>query len=599
MVGEREKFEKALALHRNGDFSRAARLYRSVLKSAPRHFGAAHMLGAVYLQQREYDDAVRQIRRALQIDPDSPEARNNLGTALKNAARLDEALAEYDRALALRPDYPHCLCNSANALSLLGRSAEAIARYDRAIQLRPDYAEACFNRGRVLEGLQRWKEAEASYRKAIELDPSSADAHHGLANALNALRDDEEALASIDRALAHRTGDAVLLTTRGNILADAGRLDDALASHDAALAARPGFAAARNNRGFVQRALLRLDAAAADYERAMALDPEFAEARWNLGLLQLLRGDWKNGWRNYEARFDKTNAAAVKLDRVAPEWKGETVQGRRILLFGEQGFGDVIQFARFARHFSRNGAHVILRVKKKLHRLLSDIAPGVELADSSAPPPAADHQLALMSVPHALNLTSEAFAPDIPYLHAEPARTEIWRERLGNHGFKVGVCWQGNPAPRIDRGRSIPLREFQPIAAIDGVRLLSLQKHDGMDQLERVPQDMTVERPSISFDETDAFVDTAAIIANLDLVITSDTAIAHLAGAMGRPVWVLLKQVPDWRWLLEREDSPWYPTMRLFRQSEAGDWAGVMQRVAQALRDTAGDAVHDSLQSVA
>lgn len=599
MVGEQEKFEKALELHRSGDLPRAVRLYRTLLRTFPRHFGAAHMLGAVYLQQRQFEDAVRQIRRALQIDPNSAEARSNLGTALKNAGRLDEALIEYEQALALRADYPHCLCNSANTLTLLGRSTEALARYDRAIALKPDYAEAHFNRGRTLQGMQRWAEAVESYRKAVELDPSSVDAQHGLADVLNAMRDYEGAIASIDRAIARRSGDAALLTTRGNILADAGRLEEALASHGAALACQPEFVEALNNRAFVQRELLRFDEAAADYERAIALAPGFAEARWNLGLLHLLRGDWRKGWENYEARFEKANAAAVKLDSVAPEWCGDAMEGRRILLFGEQGFGDVIQFARFVQHFSNGGAHVVLRVKKKLHRLLSGIAPGIELSDTNAPPPIADHQLALMSVPHALGMTAEAFAPMIPYLHAEPARVEMWRERLGSHGFKVGICWQGNPVPRIDRGRSIPLREFRPLADIDGVRLVSLQKHDGVDQLDSKPQDLIVERPSLSFDETDAFVDTAAMIANLDLVITSDTAIAHLAGAMGKPVWVALKRVPDWRWLLDRDDSPWYPTMRLFRQRKAGDWADVMQRIARALREVAGAAPGSSLQSVA
>ena len=322
-----------------------------------------------------------------------------------------------------------------------------------------------------------------------------------------------------------------------------------------------------------------------DYRRAFTLNPDHFEARGNLALTQLLMGDWEQGWEGYELRFRKRHNAARRPVHPASEWAGEPLTGRRILLFAEQGYGDAIQFIRFLPAIKALGGHITVLADRRLHRLLSTVAIDAEFIDFVSPDTKFDFQIALMSIPRVLGLRTDNVPPAVPYLHADNTRLDSWRTRLGEHGFKVGLCWQGNPAGSIDNGRSIPLREFLPLSQIDRVRLISLQKNFGLDQLHNRPASMAIETPGHDFDDgADAFIDTAAMMANLDLVITSDTSIAHLAGALGRPVWVALKYVPDWRWLLDRTDSPWYPTMRLFRQTRSDDWAGVVAQMAEQLR---------------
>jgi tetratricopeptide (TPR) repeat protein len=588
---QQARFAKALDLHGAGALDQAARLYRSVLQAEPAHFDAAHMLGVVHLQRGEHELAERQIRRALQISPNVPEACNNLGTALRHLDRLDEALASYDRAIALRARYPEALCHRGNALRLLHRSEEALDSYARAIAARPNYVDAHYNRGAMLEELQQWDDAAACYENVLALQPDFVEAHNNLGNVLQALGRHEEALASYGQAIARRPGYAEALTNRGNVLRRLSRLDEALADHNAALALRPGFAEAFNNRGSAWHDLGRFDDAIADFRQVFARNPMHFEARANLALAQLLLGHWEQGWDGYEFRFHKKQNATFRPDHPASEWSGEPLDGRRILLFAEQGFGDAIQFVRYVPALQAMGAHVTVMAHRRLHRLLATAGEGIEFVAAAMPEMRFDYQAPLMSLPRLLNVRVDTVAAPQSYLHADPARSETWRARLGSHGFKAGLAWQGNPAGSVDHGRSIPLREFAPLSQIGRVRLISLQKNHGAEQLDKRPAGMAVETPGHDFDGgADAFVDTAAMMMNLDLVVTSDTSIAHLAGALGRPVWVALKSVPDWRWLLGREDSPWYPSMRLFRQSRIGDWSGPVAAMARELRGLAHNA---------
>jgi tetratricopeptide (TPR) repeat protein len=595
------RLEQALALHGAGEFDRAARFYRSILAVEPTHFAAAHMLGALLLQQGAYDAAQRQLRRASQINPYSPETLNHLGMALRHLDWLDDALAAYDRAVALRPNYAEAYCNRGNVLRLLKRFDAALASYDRAIALKPHYADAYHNRGALLEALDRWDDAAASYENAIALRPDFPEALNNLGNVSRVLCRYDEALAAYDRAIALVPDYAGALTNRGNVLRDMHRYAEALESHERALALEPGLAEIYNNRGSVYRDISRFDDAMRDYRDALSLAPGHIEARWSLGLTQLLLGDWEQGWENYELRFGKRYNASRRPDNPAPEWLGEPLAGRRILLYGEQGNGDVIQFVRYAAALEAQGAEVTVLTHRRLHRLLSSVGATVKFASAVTPEQPFDFQIALMSIPRILTLRPGNVVARTPYLAADPRRVDIWRARLGGHGFKVGLCWQGNPAGSIDNGRSLPLREFAPLATIDRVRLVSLQKNHGVEQIDKRPAGMILETPGHDFDDgADAFVDTAAMMANLDLVVTSDTSIAHLAGALGRPVWIVLKHVPDWRWLLGRADSPWYPNARLFRQHAVDDWASAVRDVAAALGARVGAASADGdISSVA
>ncbi|HXC57378.1 MAG TPA: tetratricopeptide repeat protein [Rhizomicrobium sp.] len=595
------RFEQAFGLHRSGDLDRAAALYGVILQADPTHFAAAHMLGALHLQRSQFEPAERQLRRALQLDPYAADALNNLGLALRHLDRLDEALDAYDRAIALRPNYAQAFCNRGNALRLLKRPDEALAAYDRAVALDPAYADAYYNRGGLLEELQRWDDAVAAYEIALALRPGFPQALNNLGNALRAVCRYDEALDAYDRALALAPGYAEALTNRGNVQRDLQRYGEALASHEQALALRPDLAEAFNNRGSVHHAMRLFAQAKRDYRHTLALSPHHMEARSSLGLTQLLLGEWEEGWENYELRFRKRQNAARRPAHPASQWAGEALAGKHILLYGEQGFGDVIQFVRFVPLLQSLGARVTVMAHRRLHRLLATVAADVAFVDAVSPAQEFDFQSALMSLPRALGVRAHTVPAPARYLKADAQRSEVWRTRLGEHGFKVGLAWQGNPAGTVDNGRSVPLHEFQPLSGIARVRLVSLQKNHGVEQLDRRPAGMTVETPGFDFDDgADAFLDTAAMMMNLDLVVTSDTSIAHLAGALGRPVWIALKQVPDWRWLLDRADSPWYPSARLFRQSQVGDWAGVARDMTAALRGLVRDAATDGdISSVA
>ena len=565
-------------------------MYRSVLAAAPTHFAAAHMLGVVHLQLGRPEDAERQLRRATQIDPYSHEALNNLGMALRRLDRLEEAVNAYDRAIALKPDYAEAHCNRGNALRLLKRPEQALASYDRAVSLRPTYVEAFYNRGGVLEDLQYWDDAVASYENAVALNPDFPEALNNLGNALFSVARYDEALSAFNRALALRPDYADVLANRGNMLREIHKFDAALADQNRAIALNPRSAEYFNNRASVFRESGRFDEALADYSHALVLSPGHVEARANLALTQLLLGNWQQGFEGYELRFRRRKAAATRRGNSTREWAGDDIAGKRLLLFAEQGFGDALQFIRFVPVVQALGAIVTVQASRRLHRILSTVAGGVTFVDAIDPAMTFDYQLALMSLPRLLGIRTDTVPATGAYLHADARRSEIWRARLGEHGFKVGIAWQGNPAGSIDNGRSIPLKEFAPLSAVEHVRLVSLQKNFGAEQIDRKPAGMIVETPGFDFDDgADAFIDTAAMMANLDLIVTSDTSIAHLAGALGRPVWIALKHVPDWRWLLDRPDSPWYPTARLFRQARPGDWNGVMAEIAAALHVTVRD----------
>jgi len=591
----KQGFDEALRAHRAGRLAQAAGLYRAILDRDPTHFGAAHMLGALFLQQGNAAGAERQLRRALQLDPYAAEALNHLGMALRSLDRLDEAVDAYDRAIALRPAYAEALGNRGNALRLAGETEAALESYNRAIQLKPGYADAYYNRGALLEEMDRPDDATAAYEMALALNPGFPQALNNLGNALRTVCRYEEALSAYDRAVSLMPDYAEALTNRGNVLRDLNRHDEALASHDRALALKPDLAEAFNNRGSAHHAMRRFAEAKRDYRHALRLAPQHVEARASLALTQLLLGEWEEGWEHYELRFRRRHNAARRPDHKASEWMGEDLAGKRLLLFGEQGFGDMIQFVRFVPLMRQRGAQVTVAVPRRLHRLLATVAGDADFVDRVTPEMNFDFQIALMSLPRVLGMGPDTVPHATPYLVPDARRSEIWRARLGEGGFKVGIAWQGNPAGSVDHGRSIPLREYAPLGAIDGVRLISLQKNFGAEQLDRRPAGMIVETPGFSFDDdADAFIDTAAMMANLDLVVTSDTSIAHLAGALGRPVWIALQHVPDWRWLLDRADSPWYPTARLFRQARPGDWAGVMAQMAAALKTVAQGARGDT-----
>lgn len=555
--------------------SLADKIYRGIFAN-PKHFPAVYLLSSLLLQTNSAAEAELALRCAADLNPSSPEVQNNLGLALARQGKLAEALRHYDRALALKPAYPAALLNKGNALRQRGDTEGALALYDQALALE-DGADLHFNRGAALEALGRLEDAKAAYATALRLKPQFPDALNNLGNAVAAAGEPQKGLALLDQAIAQNPASAMPYVNRGAVLSQLRRFPEAREALEQALALNPGLTEAWCNRGNIARETGDIDGAMADYARALALKPGDRQALWNRGMTRLLLGDWSQGWADYELRHVRRPVP----DFAMPEWRGEVLGGRSILLCSEQGLGDAIQFSRFAGALRERGAAVTLLAPAGLARLLDQLE-GVRVVGEVAPDEHFDRWAPLMSLPRYLGFTPQQMpAAPMPYLRAEQARTATWAARLGNQGRRIGICWQGNPAGCIDSGRSIPLRKFAPLAAVPGVRLISLQKGPGLEQLE------SAGLPVEAFPEMDAgpdgFLDTAAIIAHLDLVITSDTSVAHLAAAMGKPVWLALKLVPDWRWLLGRADTPWYPSMRLHRQARLDDWDGVFERMAADL----------------
>lgn len=572
----------AVALLRAGRVEQAHQICQALLAADPTDGEAAHLLGFTALRLGRPAEALVALEQAARLQPGNPELFNNRGNALKALGRSEEALASYRRALALLPDYAEALNNAGLALYDLKRHGEALASYDRALALRPDYVVARANRGDALKALGRSEAALADYDATLAAVPHFLQALNNRGNLLRTLGRFDTALADFEQALRVRPGDAQALNNRGAVHKAMMAYEAAVADYDAALRVQPRFAEALSNRGVALEALGRFDAALASYDQALALQPDHAEAQRNRGLLRLLTGVWEEGWAACESR--RRLASWTSRDLAGPELeRASDAVGARVLLYAEQGLGDTIQFARFAQRLARAGASVTLEAQAPLVALLGSLA-GVTVIARGAPLPTHDFHLPLMSLPRLMGAAPETLATQAPYLSADPDRVAHWSRRLGEHGFKVGIAWQGNPSGEIDQGRSIPLSAFDALTRISGVRLISLQKGFGVEQLDATPAGMEVETLGADFDTGDqAFVDTAAVMAGLDLVITSDTAIAHVAAALGRPVWVALKTVPDWRWGLTGEDSPWRPSARLFRQTTRGDWTGVFDRVAQAL----------------
>jgi tetratricopeptide (TPR) repeat protein len=602
-----------LALRR---FADALASFDHAIALDPNDAGTLTNRGIALKELGRLDEAVASHDRAIARDPAFAEAFNNRGFALLELDRPDAALADFDQAIALQPDYAAALKNQASAFSKLKRHTEALASCDRALTLDPHDAETLINRGTAFMALGRFADALASYDRATTLDPDNAAAVTGRANASRALGRSRDALADYDRALAldpalvsvwisrsdllrelGRFGEALAsceravaldpnsaaaFSMRGVALKELGRLGDAVDNYDRAIAIDPLFAEAFNNRGVALVDLRRIDEALASYDRALELDPDYVAARKNRAFCNLLIGRYAEGWPGLEPRLPTSETECY--DRLTfPSWQGEDPDGRRLLVYSEQGIGDVIQFARYLPLLAARRCRLTFLTYPLLVRLFQPLTHGIEVVTALDDQHMFDAQCSLMSLPcrFATDLTS---IPDVSYLRAEAPLAARWGERIGHNGFKVGIVWQGNPRQKRDRVRSIPLRAFCDLATLPGVRLISLQRHHGLEQLAQLPDGVTIE--TLGHDiigGTDAFADTAAVMSNLDLIITSCTAVAHLAGALGRPTWIVLDYAADWRWLLDRDDSPWYPTVRLFRQPRPGDWASAFADVKRSL----------------
>ena len=542
-------FQRAVEFHQRGEWERARAAYEEVIEQQPRHSDALHLLGVIAAQTNNPARAVELIRRAIDIDPTNYVAHGNLGAALHGLGQLDAALASYDRAIGLKANFAQAHLLRGNLLYELKCLDAALTSYDSAIAFNPGLAEAYSNRGNVLCEQKQITSALASYDAAIALKPNFAEAH----------------------------------SNRGNVLRGLDRFDAALASYDRAIAADPACVSAYFNRGVALNQLKRPAAALLDFERAVAIEPNFAEARFNRSLVQLLMGDFANGWREHEWRWKNRFGSNIheRRDFGAPLWLGEeSLDGASILLYGEQGFGDTLQLCRYARRVADLGADVILEVPKPLEGLLADLEGVSQLVSQGSPLPPFDYHCPLMSLPLAFKTDLGTIPAPGRYLRADASKIERWRERLGRSTApRIGLMWNGNPIQPNDRNRSFRLANWISFLP-SGFQYVSLQRDVQKADMRTLEEHSHIVNWG---DELRDFSDTAALCDCMDLVISVCTSVAHLSGALGKPTWVLLAHAADWRWLLDRSDSPWYPSAVLYRQPSRGDWPAVFRRVQRDL----------------
>jgi tetratricopeptide (TPR) repeat protein len=557
--------------------SEAHAFFRQAVKINPRSVHALSNLALVLQRLDRHDEALINLNKALAIEPSNALALNNRGHILWRLKRLEEALKSLDQALAVKPDYDDALCNRGNVLVELQRFEEALACYDRALSMAPQDAPTWNNRANTLLALGRRSEAMASYDRAQQLDPCDLSILKDRGSALYYENRHEEAISCFDQALALKPGDIYFIYKRGTVLAKLNRYEEALACFDHALAAQPDNVDALDNRGSVLAALQRAAEAIASYDRALAIKPETAEAHWNRGLTLLRVGDYEHGWDEYEWRWKLPDVQHQPRDFSQPQWLGEPIRGKTILLHAEQGFGDTIHFLRYVPLVAGLGAKVIVEVQRELRSLASRIEGASLVLNRGEALPSFDYHCPLLSLPRAFKTRLETIPSKTPYLTAASEKLSTWDELLVRSGKpRIGIAWAGNATFSGDATRSIGLQRLAPLLSLPHFQFVSLQKdlRAGDDEILRKHPDV-VDLGNRLVD----FSDTAAIMSLLDLVISSDTAIVHLAGALGRPVWVLLEHLPEWRWLLGRDDSPWYPSARLFRQPASGDWESVVSRV--------------------
>ncbi|HET9715573.1 MAG TPA: tetratricopeptide repeat protein [Pseudolabrys sp.] len=632
------------ALGRHED---ALEAYNRAILLNPKYPEAFNNRGNAFRALKRPREALASFEQAIAARPQYPEALNNLGNALMELGQPEAALASYDRALAARPSYHDALFNRASARRLLGRLEEALVDIDAALELNPNAAASHTARGDVLLALKRKEEALQSYERALELEPRAADALAQRGRVLRELGQFSESIASYDRALMIKPGQPAILVARGNTkfamgfhaaalndyddalaqkpnfaeahgnrgnaLRELGRHQQALEAFDRSLALKPDYEEGYNNRGNALNELNRPEEALADYDialglnpnnayawvnrgtslrylgrfqealasfdRAIELHPALAEAHWNSSLLCLSIGDFARGWEGYEWRWRRGGAMQPR-DFPQPQWRGEDVAGRTILLHAEQGFGDSIQFLRYVPMVAARGAKILLELPQSLIPLVPKCDAIIGLYCRGDRLPSFETHCPLMSLPLAFETRVESIPTVVPYLQTQDERLVFWQKRLADIPRpRIGLTWSGKTTHKNDHNRSIPLQMLEPILSIRGVHFISLQREY------RESDALTLARlPILRLeDEIRDFSDTAAILSEIDLIISVDTAVAHLAGALARPLWLLIPHIQDWRWLTQRCDSPWYPTARLFRQPRTGGWPKVIAQVRQEI----------------
>jgi hypothetical protein len=573
-----ELLQQGLMLCRSGRFSEAKALYEELLKSHPDQPKALTNLGAIEFQSGHFEAGLNLIQKSIQIDADQPYAFHNVSNELLKLKRYDEALTYCNRAIALKSDLAEAYNNLGIALESLQRHNEALINYDKAIALKPDYPEAHNNRGIVLHYLNCIDDALMSYDYAISLKSDYAKAHNNRGNLLKDLERFNEAFNCYNQAIESAPDFAEAYFNRGVMLAKLDRLNEALDDYDRAIVLRTDYADAYCNRGQVLQQLNKVEDALRSYNRAIELDDALSLAKWNKAFVLLLLGDYVQGWKLYEWRWETCQKEFRRhFDQAL--WLGDrSIEGKTLLIYAEQGLGDFIQFCRYALMAEALGAKVVLEVPAPMLSLMETLKGDFTIVEKYKALPHFDLQCPMMSLPLAFKTLVQTIPGATPYLEVDRAKKERWRQRLGDKkALRVGVAWSGSD---INKKRTISLQQLEPLLQLP-FEFHSVQKAVSAEDIVMLSNRDCVH---LHHDELRDFSDTAALISEMDLVISIDTASAHLAGALGKPVWVMLPLAPDFRWLTDRKDSPWYPTAKIFRQVALDEWSNVITDVVDNLK---------------
>ncbi len=610
-----QRLSTALNHHQAGRYDQAEALYHQILQQQPQQADALHLLGMILFSRGELDKAAGLILNAIESNPQVPAFHNNLSVIRYTQGQLDLAITLADQAIRLMPDYVDAYINKARALSAQKLTAEALQVYEKALNLAPQNATVHCHIGIMFQSLNQLDQAKMYYTNALKLNPQYVDAYNNLGTVLQQQGLNQEARACYEQALRLDPNFAGAYTNIGRIMQALGDLEEAKKFHVKALEVAPNFPEAENNLGIIfqeegndeeaiehfRKALeirpqyadaysnlgnialcaCQIEEALDYFQKALSIQPNLVDAHWDRAIAWLLSGNYPKGWEEYEWRFRKKDYPPRTYQQ--PLWDGSPLNGKKILIYDEQGFGDTFQFIRFLPQVQEKGGEVIFECHHGLKEILNGIQ-GVdtliERSETSQEMPDFDVHLPLMSLPRVLSLTINTIPTPIPYLQAETKKVTRWRKKLESQkGLKIGITWAGSKTNKRNFERSCSIESFKTLTKVPNVQLYSLQ----MEQPDGIQDTDNDDIIDLSHEISD-FTDTAAILMNLDLVITVDTAVAHLAGALGRPVWLLLPFFPDWRWMLEGDNTPWYPSLRLFRQPSRGDWNSVFKKVARELK---------------
>jgi tetratricopeptide (TPR) repeat protein len=550
--------QKAVAHHQVGQLAEAEQTYLKVLEGNAHHSDALRLLGSLYIQRNQFEQAVLYLEKAQAAKPQDAEAHNNLGVALYKLGKSDDAIACYQQAIKIKPDYRDALNNLGNIF---------------------------YERGQSFHAQEKTSEAILNYEQALRYTPDNLDILTRLAELQRNAGKIEEACEFYKRIVGLRPDDVNLRVNFGTLLHDAARSEDAMEQYDHILRLQPNSLDALVSRGSLLMELDRIDEAKASYDEALRLAPISPDAKWGKALALLTLGNYREGWQLYESGFDRKNTRGIPpiADRF---WDGSSQPGKRLLIWGEQGLGDVLQFIRYAALCRERVGRIIVQCREPLVRLLAN-CPYIDDVVTTATSADFDYHISVMSLPYIFGTTLETIPAEIPYLFVGEEARQKWAPRFADQtNFKVGLVWAGNPrkhaidAHIVDRRRSMTLDLMRPLFAFDQIQFYNLQMGEPANQIDSCSLRDTI----IDYmPEVADFMDTAAIIENLDLVISVDTSVVHLAGGLGKPVWILSRFDACWRWLRNREQSPWYPTARIFGQPKQGDWVAVVDAISKAL----------------